>query len=86
MLRSIYVLFEEDEPAWVKDANCRGSNLDLFFPVRGQSASKAKAICAVCAVKDECLEYAIARREVGIWGGLSDRERRKIRRQRAMVS
>ncbi len=76
-----------DRLSWQDSANCSGANQDLFFPERGASTRKAKAICAACAVKEECLEFAITQGErFGIWGGLSERERRKIRRQRALAA
>ncbi len=70
-------------PAWTDEANCKGAEADLFFPDRGASTRKAKAICRACSVQDECLEYAVENSEkFGIWGGLSERERRRIKRQR----
>lgn len=69
---------------WRDFANCLGANGDLFFPDRGASTRAAKQICAECQVRLDCLEYAVTRGEkFGIWGGLSERERRKIRKQRA---
>lgn len=68
---------------WQDYANCRGADADLFFPERGASTRKAKAICGNCEVKVECLNYAVRMGEkFGIWGGMSERERRRIRRQR----
>jgi WhiB family redox-sensing transcriptional regulator len=59
----------------------------LFFPERGASTRKAKAICNACEVKAECLDYAIVNGEkFGIWGGMSERERRRVRRQRLVAS
>ncbi len=73
--------------AWQDLANCRGANADLFFPERGASTRTAKSICRECTVREECLEFAIVNSEkFGIWGGLSERERRKIRRQRAVAA
>ncbi len=73
--------------AWQDLANCRGANADLFFPERGASTRTAKSICGQCTVREECLEFAIVNSEkFGIWGGLSERERRKIRRQRAVAA
>ena len=70
---------------WQDFANCRGADADIFFPDRGASTRVAKQICAACQVRVECLEYAVRRGEkFGIWGGLSERERRKIRKQRAV--
>ena len=71
---------------WQERANCLGVDPDLFFPERGASTKEAKAVCGGCEVKSECLEYALRHGEkFGIWGGMSERERRRIRRQRALV-
>lgn len=76
-----------DKLSWQDFANCSGTDQDLFFPERGASTRKAKAICGACTVKAECLEFAITQGErFGIWGGMSERERRKIRRQRALIA
>jgi WhiB family transcriptional regulator, redox-sensing transcriptional regulator len=73
--------------SWQDYANCRGADADLFFPERGASTRKAKAICNACEVKAECLDYAIVNGEkFGIWGGMSERERRRVRRQRQVAS
>jgi WhiB family redox-sensing transcriptional regulator len=70
---------------WQERANCLGVDPDLFFPERGASTREAKGVCRGCEVKDECLEYALAHGEkFGIWGGLSERERRRVRRARAL--
>ena len=62
-----------------------GVDPDLFFPERGASTREAKEVCRGCVVREDCLEYALANGEkFGIWGGLSERERRRLRRQRAM--
>ncbi len=76
-----------DELSWQDYANCRGADADLFFPERGASTRRAKSICRACEVRVECLEYAIANSEkFGIWGGLSERERRRIRRERMIAA
>ena len=75
---------------WMTKAACRGLDSDLFFPVdRGGGAprytSRAKAICARCAVLDDCLDYALgftARDDVGIFAGTNATERRELRRMR----
>ena len=78
-------LVELIDLAWQDEANCMGANADLFFPERGASTRKAKQICAECEVQVECLEYAITNGEkFGIWGGLSERERRRIRKERSL--
>ena len=72
-------------PSFYKDANCKGSSQDDFFPERGSSTVIAKKICNECKVKDLCLEYAVERKgRFGIWGGKSERERRAIRRERRL--
>ena len=73
------------ERRWQENANCLGVDPDLFFPERGASTREAKSVCRGCEVRVECLEYALAHGEkFGIWGGLSERERRRVRRQRAL--
>ena len=72
---------------WQDLANCRGADPDLFFPERGASTRTAKSICRECTVRLECLEFAIVSSEkFGIWGGLSERERRRIRRERQIAA
>lgn len=68
---------------WTERASCHGMDPDLFFPGSGELAPEAKAACAQCEVRRECLEWALTHRERGIWGGLNERERRTIRRRRA---
>jgi WhiB family redox-sensing transcriptional regulator len=77
--------FATDGRRWQEQANCLGVDPDLFFPERGASTREAKAVCRGCEVRGDCLEYALAHGEkFGIWGGLSERERRRVRRQRAL--
>ena len=72
---------------WQDEANCLGVDPDLFFPERGASTREAKEICRGCVVRPDCLEFALVNGEkFGIWGGLSERERRRLRRQRAQAS
>ena len=76
-----------DDLSWQDYSRCRGADADLFFPERGASTRKAKSICTACEVRVECLEFAIVSGEkFGIWGGLSERERRKIRKERAIAA
>lgn len=66
---------------WVARANCLGVDPDLFFTERGESTKEAKAVCAGCMVRIACLDHAMEVPErFGIWGGLSERERRRHRR------
>lgn len=65
---------------WMQFAVCHETDPDLFFP-EGYNASyaEARAICANCPVRIECLDYALSHGEQGVWGGTSDRERQRIR-------
>ena len=66
--------------AWMERAQCRGEDRALFFPSLGRDPVKAKVLCSICPVRQECLDYAVADAEiVGIWGGTSARERRRMR-------
>jgi len=72
----------EGQLAWQADALCAQTDPESFFPEKGGSTRDAKKICTSCEVRSECLEYALANDErFGIWGGLSERERRKLRRR-----
>lgn len=69
---------------WQAYARCTEVDPEIFFPERGGSSKAARAVCADCPVKMECLEYALNNKEqFGIWGGTSERERRRLRRERA---
>jgi WhiB family redox-sensing transcriptional regulator len=77
---------ENGDRRWQERANCLGVDPDLFFPERGASTREAKSVCRGCEVRLECLEYALGHGEkFGIWGGLSERERRRVRRERALT-
>ncbi len=70
---------------WRKRAACRGVDVEIFFPEADDDveAEAAKAVCEMCPVRQACLEHALAHRErEGIWGGATERERRRILRQR----
>src|SRR5690554_4295589 len=68
--------------AWQSDALCAQTDPEALFPGKGGSTRDAKRICAACEVKAQCLEYALQNDEgFGIWGGLSERERRKLRKR-----
>ena len=71
-----------EEQQWQERALCAQTDPEAFFPEKGGSTREAKRICQGCEVKDECLEYALAHDErFGIWGGLSERERRKLKKR-----
>jgi WhiB family redox-sensing transcriptional regulator len=86
MMEHLANLFpSEEQQTWQRQANCMGVDPDLFFPERGASTREAKEVCRGCVVREDCLEYALANGEkFGIWGGMSERERRRIRRRRAL--
>jgi WhiB family redox-sensing transcriptional regulator len=66
---------------WQDRALCAQTDPEAFFPEKGGSTREAKKICLGCEVRNECLEYALAHDErFGIWGGLSERERRRLKR------
>jgi WhiB family redox-sensing transcriptional regulator len=71
------------DAAWVADAVCAQTDPDAFYPEKGEPTRAAKAMCARCPVTEQCLEYALENNErYGVWGGLSERERRALQRQR----
>jgi WhiB family redox-sensing transcriptional regulator len=73
---------EDDAQSWQERALCAETDPEAFFPEKGGSTREAKKICTGCEVKAECLEYALSNDErFGIWGGLSERERRRLRRR-----
>ena len=64
---------------WRQRAACHGVDLDVFFPERGEPAGPARQVCAACPVRQPCLDYAVSNRIThGIWGGLTERERRPL--------
>lgn len=74
-------LFDTIEDQWQERALCAQTDPEAFFPEKGGSTREAKRICLGCEVRDECLDYALANDErFGIWGGLSERERRRLKR------
>jgi len=69
-------------PEWVSDALCAQTDPEVFYPEVGGSVRPAKNVCATCPVLAECRDYALTTGEPdGVWGGLSETERRRIRRQ-----
>lgn len=74
---------EEVELQWMRDGNCRNYPPAAFFPSDGVGVDAARRICATCHVQDQCLDYALANRiDHGVWGGCSERERRRILKRR----
>ena len=73
---------EDSLLSWQDRALCAQTDPEAFFPEKGGSTREAKRICVSCEVKQECLEYALMQDErFGIWGGLSERERRRLKRK-----
>lgn len=70
--------------SWQERALCAQTDPEAFFPEKGGSTREAKRVCLSCDVRSECLEYALGHDErFGIWGGLSERERRRLKRRSA---
>ena len=73
---------ESTELSWQERSLCAQTDPEAFFPEKGGSTREAKKVCVGCEVRAECLEYALANDErFGIWGGLSERERRKLKKR-----
>ena len=73
---------DDTEGEWAERALCAQTDPEAFFPEKGGSTREAKKVCLGCDVRSECLEYALANDErFGIWGGLSERERRKLKKR-----
>ncbi|MGP9682734.1 MULTISPECIES: WhiB family transcriptional regulator [unclassified Brachybacterium] len=73
---------DDAEMSWQERALCAQTDPEAFFPEKGGSTREAKKVCVSCDVRAECLEYALENDErFGIWGGLSERERRKLKRR-----
>ena len=74
-------LTETEELSWQEQALCAQTDPEAFFPEKGGSTREAKRVCLTGAVRVECLEYAREHdARFGIWGGLSERERRRLKR------
>ena len=80
------VLLSVKAPAasWTDLALCAETDAEAFFPEKGGSVRDAKTVCRACPVRAQCLEYALEHDvRFGVWGGLAEHERRKLRRGRA---
>lgn len=69
--------------AWKLEGACIGHDPKIWFPTRGEDVEAARAICMTCPVRLSCAEYGMTQKH-GMWGGLSERQRRRIRRQRGI--
>lgn len=84
MVMALNDLVWEPDEGWRDSAACAGSDLDIFFPIGEDEevVAPAKAICAICPVREECLNYALTTNQPeGIWGGMTATERRRLRRR-----
>ncbi len=73
---------DAEEAGWQERALCAQTDPEAFFPEKGGSTREAKKVCLTCEVRDDCLESALMNDErFGIWGGLSERERRKLKKR-----
>ncbi len=73
---------DEGALGWQSRALCAQTDPEAFFPEKGGSTREAKKVCQSCDVRSECLDYALANDErFGIWGGLSERERRRLKKR-----
>ena len=78
------LLLLADERPWVSYAACLDSDPYLFFPGPDGDTGEALRICSSCAVREQCLDYALmARERYGVWGGTTERERRRLLRRSA---
>jgi len=82
-VRELYLLDDQPEDAgWQERGLCAQTDPEAFFPEKGGSTREAKKVCLTCDVRQDCLEYALENDErFGIWGGLSERERRKLKKK-----
>ena len=75
-----------DTDSWWDRAACKGKGTGMWYPARGESAQPAKEICSTCEVKKICEQYAVDNGErFGIWGGKSERQRKRARRKKRMM-
>lgn len=78
--------FDDSPTSWMAEGNCRNYPPAVFFPSDGVGVDRARKICAGCPVLGTCLDYALSERiEHGVWGGCSERERRRILKRRRLV-
>jgi WhiB family redox-sensing transcriptional regulator len=81
------IALAQDRGEWRVESACKDTDPDLFFPVGTtgpaiEQIEAAKAVCGICPVQSQCLEFALAtNQDSGVWGGTSEDERRRLRRQ-----
>jgi WhiB family redox-sensing transcriptional regulator len=80
-LADIYGVADDPQLSWMDRALCAEIGDDFWFPEKGGSTRLAKQVCRACNVRAECLDYALdTDQKFGIWGGFSERERRRLKR------
>ena len=86
MNEEITPLIDEDSvTGWMALGNCRAHPPTMFFPSDGVGVDRARKICATCPVVSQCLDYALDHHiDHGVWGGCSERERRRIAKRRRL--
>ncbi|GAC1421799.1 MAG: WhiB family transcriptional regulator [Actinomycetota bacterium] len=73
---------DDDRYNWQEEGACRGVEPEIFFPISEDDAWRAKEICGVCSVKEQCLVFALQNRErYGVWGGVTEKERIDLHRR-----
>jgi WhiB family transcriptional regulator, redox-sensing transcriptional regulator len=83
-VRLPHPVLNEANQDWKDLGRCAEVDGDIFFPAKGESNLEAKLVCRMCEVRARCLDYALDNDETfGIWGGMSERQRRKVRRMAA---
>lgn len=85
--KTLYDNLSDTDEVWRDFANCLEAGTEIFYPSKGDSSKEAKAICAACVVREDCLEYALSKPEGrGIWGGRSERQRKNIVKSRKLAN
>lgn len=78
----LYRGISAEDLLWMDNALCRQTDPEAFFPEKGGTTALAKAVCRHCEVRADCLQYALDNDErFGVWGGLSERERRRLKKR-----
>jgi WhiB family redox-sensing transcriptional regulator len=79
-------MYDDTDTAWMAEGNCQNHPPATFFPSDGVGVDRARRICGTCPVTAICLEYALTNRiDHGVWGGTSERERRRILKRRRLA-
>ncbi len=77
---------DTEQTAWMALGTCKDYEPSVFFPSDGVGVDRARKICATCSQTEACLEYALTNRiDHGVWGGTSERERRRILKRRRLA-